>query len=80
MQLPAGRCFTPTLLGYSCPCSPPARTPLQVKGVPVLKLNDYTLDEGERSVFDQELLRGRRRSGGGGGGAGVFGWVGSGLP
>ena len=25
--------------------------------IPVLKSNDYTLEEGEKSVFDQELKR-----------------------
>ena len=31
--------------------------PSQVNGFPVLKANNYDLEEGERSVFDQELNR-----------------------
>jgi hypothetical protein len=30
---------------------------MMVDGVPVLKLNNYDLEGGERSVFDQELNR-----------------------
>lgn len=30
---------------------------VQVNGLPVLKINDYDLEQGERSVFDQELDR-----------------------
>ena len=30
---------------------------MMVDGIPVLKLNNYDLEGGERSVFDQELNR-----------------------
>lgn len=30
---------------------------LQVDGVPVLRANNYDIETGERSVFDQELKR-----------------------
>ena len=32
---------------------------MMVDGMPVLKLNNYDLEGGERSVFDQELNRAR---------------------
>ena len=67
--LPPGcACLRCALCAVPSPCTPsrslvpPA---VQIDGKPVLKLNQYDLEGGKRSVFEQELNREWVRQGGG---------------